>query len=236
MHELEKSSNLQNKMSSTSSTPAVLLINVFEGLAGSWVLNRQLRSADSSEPSGRCAGTATFTKIQAPSPVLDEHGKLDIADAELLYHEHGEFEMVKATGDNLTSVSTFAFSRRYIWRFQKANNAYTISVWFTKPGTEVIDYLFHKIDIPTEQEQTLNSNGRLVLNGSGGHLCVEDFYSSYYAFTLSRPDDESSLGLVSWTTVHEVLGPKKEQHIETTFVRPWWHALTQVPMISTLNT
>jgi hypothetical protein len=151
--------------------------------------------------------------------VLGEDGKLDIADAELLYHEQGEFEMMKTTGDNLTSVPTFTFSRKYVWRLQKADNACTVSIWFTKPGTDLIDYLFHKIDIPLEQDETSRANGRLVLNGSGGHLCVEDFYSSSYAFTLSRRSDTSSPALVSWTTVHEVLGPKKDQHIETTFVR-----------------
>ncbi|OCT54419.1 hypothetical protein CLCR_00958 [Cladophialophora carrionii] len=204
----------------TRPAASALLIRLFEDLAGTWLLNRQLRSADPSEPSGRCAGQALFMKRPSPSPVVDPDGKLHSADAELLYHEHGEFEMMMATGNNLTSVPTFTFSRKYIWRLQTAENGHTISIWFTKPGTETIDYLFHKIDIPFEDDQNLGADGRLVLHGTGGHLCVEDFYSSSYTFTLSRSSADSPIKLASWTTVHEVLGPKKDQHIETTFVRP----------------
>ncbi|EXJ65264.1 hypothetical protein A1O7_01605 [Cladophialophora yegresii CBS 114405] len=200
-------------------TASALLTRLFEDLPGTWLLNRQLRSADPSEPSGRCAGKAHFTTRPSPSPVVGPDGKLHTADAELLYHEQGEFEMKMATGNNLTSVPTFTFSRKYIWRLQKAENGHTISIWFAKPGTETIDYLFHKIDIPFEDDQNSEADGRLVLHGTGGHLCVEDFYSSSYTFTLSRPSEDSTFKLASWTTVHEVLGPKKDQHIETTFVR-----------------
>jgi hypothetical protein len=206
-------------MAARPSDPAFLR-GLFEELAGTWDLNRQLRSADPSEPSGRCAGQASFTTRPSPSPVIDPDGKLHVADAELLYHEHGEFEMMMVTGNKLTGVPTFAFSRKYIWRLQKSENGHTISIWFTKPGTETIDYLFHKIDIPFDEDQTSGSDSKLVLHGTGGHLCVEDFYSSSYAFTLTRPSEDSPFKLASWTTVHEVLGPKKDQHIETTFVRP----------------
>lgn len=206
-------------MSSDLSHPA-LLTRLFDDLSGTWLLNRQLESANTSEPSGRCTGKATFTKAQSPSPVLDQNGKLDVADAELLYHEQGEFEMMLTTGNNLTSVPTFTFSRKYIWRLQRTDYAHTISVWFTKPGTEQIDYLFHKIDLPFEKEQALKSDSRVVLNGTGGHLCIEDFYNSSYAFTMSRPSTDSPFALTSWTMEHEVQGPKKDQHITTTFIRP----------------
>ncbi|OQV01123.1 hypothetical protein CLAIMM_06530 [Cladophialophora immunda] len=207
-------------MSKPISSSSTLLTRLFQDLAGTWLLNRKLQSADPSEPSGRCSGTATFTKTPSPSPVLDADGKLHIADAELLYHEQGDFEMMKAVGNNLASVPTFTFSRKYIWRLSRAENAYTISIWFTKPGTETIDYLFHKIDLPFDNAADSQSELRLVLNGTGGHLCVEDFYNSSYSFTLKRSDANSPFSLFSWTTLHEVLGPKKDQHIETTFIRP----------------
>ncbi|KIW94521.1 uncharacterized protein Z519_04497 [Cladophialophora bantiana CBS 173.52] len=206
-------------MSQSIPSHSALLINLFQDLSGSWLLNRKLQSADSSAPSGRCSGTATFT-TRAPSPVLDADGNLHIAHAELLYHEQGEFEMMKAVGNNLASVPTFTFARKYIWRLQRTENAVTISIWFTKPGTETIDYLFHKIDLPFDNDSDSQSDQRLVLHGTGGHLCVEDFYNSSYSFTMSRSDPSLPLTLSSWTTVHEVLGPKKDQYIETTFARP----------------
>ncbi|KIW82849.1 hypothetical protein Z517_02092 [Fonsecaea pedrosoi CBS 271.37] len=207
-------------MSNSIPSASNLLTRLFQDLSGTWLLNRKLQSADPSEPSGTCSGTATFTKTPSPSPVLDADGKLNIPDAELLYHEQGNFEMMKAVGNHLASVPTFTFSRKYIWRLSRAENVYTISIWFTKPGTETIDYLFHKIDLPLDENQASQSELRLVLDGTGGHLCVEDFYNSSYSFTLKRPDADSPFSLFSWTTLHEVRGPKKDQHIETTFVRP----------------
>ena len=205
---------------STSPSNSASLLSLFEDLTGSWTLSRSLRSADPAEPSGRCSGTAVLTKRPSPSPVVDSEGILNVAVAELLYHEHGEFEMMKATGNNLINTPTFTFSRKYIWRLQKAGNGHIISIWFTKPGTGTIDYLFHKIDIASAQDQAPASNGRLVFNGTGGHLCVEDFYSSSYAFTLCQTSDNSPVSLSSWTTLHEVRGPKKDQRIKTTFVKP----------------
>ena len=196
-----------------------LLTALFQGLQGTWVLNRKLQSADPSEPSGRCSGKATFTNTQ-PSPVIDHQGKLQIADAELLYHEQGEFEMSPSNlGTDQGHVPKFSFSRKYIWRLQRAENAHTISVWFTKPGTNTIDYLFHKIDIAFHDLDASDSTTKLVIHGSGGHLCIDDFYSSSYSFNLTGHDTAAAM-LLSWTTLHEVRGPKKEQVIETAFTKP----------------
>lgn len=199
------------------STRTTLLTNLFHNLAGTWRLSRKLHSADEAEPSGKCHGEATFT-ITEPPPVIDSDGSVHLADAELLYHEQGEFEMTNSTlirGD----VPKFVFSRKYIWRLQTAQDVQTISVWFTKPGTDIIDYLFHKIDIPLQREHDSElSTQELTLNGSGGHLCVEDFYSSSYSFHLNPPSSRPDV--LSWfTTTHEVRGPKKDQLIETTFSR-----------------
>jgi hypothetical protein len=208
-------------MPSKKASPSYhLLTLLFEELSGTWLLNRQLRSENPAEPSGRCTGKATFTPTASPSPVVGDDGKLNVAEAELLYHEQGEFEMMKYTGNSLTSVPTFTFSRKYIWRLHESDNGHTLSVWFTKPGTETIDYLFHKIDIPFDQARQSATPTKLVLNGTGGHLCVDDFYNSSYTFTLSKASSGSEPSLTSWTTLHEVQGPRKDQHIETTFVRP----------------
>lgn len=190
---------------------------LFENLTGTWILHRSLQSANASEPSGRCTGKATFTRTQ-PSPVVDTDGKLQLADAELLYHEQGDFEMTTSAPGQASNVLKFPFSRKYIWRLQKTEDADKLSVWFTKPGTNTIDYLFHKIDIALPDEDLQAQKGEIALHGAGGHLCVEDFYSSSYTFNMSSGSPDLAR-LVSWTTTHEVRGPKKDQILETTFTK-----------------
>jgi hypothetical protein len=145
---------------------------------------------------------------------MNAEGSLQLADAELLYHESGEFEMTSAA--NQSKIPKFSFLRKYIWRLQKAEDGHVISVWFTKPGTETIDYLFHKIDVPAKADP---QSDELVLQGNGGHLCVQDFYSSSYSFRM-KPGNGNDPELASFTTAHEVRGPKKDQFIETVFTRP----------------
>ncbi|KIX06556.1 uncharacterized protein Z518_04532 [Rhinocladiella mackenziei CBS 650.93] len=200
-----------------SSSRSILLIHLFQSLSGTWILNRKVQSADPSEPSGLCSGQATFTKTP-PSPVIDADGRLHLADLELLYHEQGEFDMT-IPFQGRTNPPKFSFARKYIWRLNLAENVHTISIWFTKPGTNTIDYLFHQIDISFPDDDSSNSTRHLVLTGTGGHLCVDDFYSSSYSFTMFCQDNALP-ALFSWTTSHEVLGPKKDQVIETTFTKP----------------
>ncbi|EXJ96142.1 hypothetical protein A1O1_01268 [Capronia coronata CBS 617.96] len=193
-----------------------LITNLFHTLQGTWSLDRKLQSADPSAPSGRCSGKATFTPTQ-PSPIVDSDGKLQLADSELLYHEQGDFEMAAAAPGQPAPLK-LPFSRKYIWRLKQADEALTISVWFTKPGTDTIDYLFHQIDIPFAQDDVEGSHGEIVLRGTGGHLCVADFYSSSYSFSLTGQSPDSVI-LSSWSTLHEVRGPKKDQIIETKFTK-----------------
>jgi hypothetical protein len=176
---------------------------LFESLAGTWTLIRDLDSANATEPSGKCFGTATFTP-RPSSPVLDAAGKLHLADAEMLYHEQGEFQ--------LPSMIKVPFSKKYVWRLGKdeSRNEAKISVWFTKPGSEATDYLFHDIQFSNVEEPNKASS----VQGSGGHLCVDDFYSTAYEF---RNDQDDSIKF--WKTVHEVRGPKKDQVLTTTFSR-----------------
>ncbi|KAK4945283.1 hypothetical protein LTR10_015442 [Elasticomyces elasticus] len=194
------------------SSTFTITAQVFEDLPGTWVLNRSLQ-----KPSGRCIGKATFTRRQ-PSPIIDDEGKLQLADAEMLYHEEGEFELTRSSSGQTPNSLTFRFSHKYIWRLQKAEDIHTLSVWFTKPGTDTIDYLFHKIDIALPNVHASAESREIALQGAGGHVCVDDFYSSFYVFNLS-PKAPDSVSLVSWSMTHEVRGPKKDQTIETTFTK-----------------
>ncbi|KIV77870.1 hypothetical protein PV11_09648 [Exophiala sideris] len=196
---------------------STITARVFEDLPGTWVLNRNLQSANSSEPSGRCIGKATFTRRQ-PSPVIDDDGKLQLADAELLYHEEGKFELARSGSGQTCRSLKFPFSRKYVWRLQEREGVYTISIWFTKPGTNIIDYLFHNIDIALSNHDAFAESREIALHGAGGHVCVDDFYSSLYNFNLSSKAPDS-VSLVSWNMTHEVRGPKKDQTIETTFTK-----------------
>ena len=166
-----------------------------------------------------CTGTALFTP-RAPSPVMNADGKLDLADKEMLYHEQGTFE--------LPSGIKMPFTKKYIWRLQKHVNRSNLSVWFCKPGSELIDYLFHTIDIDTESEmagEIVGHSALIELGGNGGHLCIDDFYSSTYLFKLASnhhaiASKECSHELHSFSTVHEVRGPRKDQVISTSFTCP----------------
>lgn len=180
---------------------ATQLQPLFYSLAGMWSLNRDLASANVNEPAGKCIGTATLTP-RAPSSVADQDGSLQVADAEMLYHETGEF--------HLPNNVTMPFTKKYIWRFNQ--NVPKISLWFCKPGTEKIDYLFHNIDL------TFDDTKRQA-RGTGGHLCIDDFYSTSYAFQMAPGSDDAQLIVESWDTVHEVQGPKKDQILTTRFSR-----------------
>ena len=186
---------------------ATTLPKLFESLTGKWKLERNLHSTNANEPSGKCYGEASF-QPRPPSPVIGADGKLNLAEAELLYHEQGEFELPNAI--------RLPFSKKYIWRLEMDTR--DISVWFAKPGTEAVDYLFHKIGSPhddaTEQTDPEQKQYR-QLHGSGGHLCIDDFYSTSYTFTF----DETDLKIVDWESLHEVRGPKKDQLIFTKFAK-----------------
>lgn len=189
---------------------ATIPARLFESLAGTWKLERNLHSTNASEPSGKCYGTASFT-ARAPSPVLSEDGKLDQPTAEMLYREQGEFELP-------TSLRV-PFSKTYIWRLNQEPEETQISVWFAKPGTDAVDYLFHKIGIPHDDslvQAGADQKQHRQIHGSGGHLCIDDFYSTSYTFTF----DPDSLLVSAWESLHEVRGPRKDQLIFTKFSKP----------------
>ena len=195
-----------------SGRPATIR-SVWFGLHGVWKLNRKLSSTNSAEPSGNCTGTATFVSRQ-PAPFIDKDGNFQNASAEMLYSEEGEFTMNSAG----SIAMRFPFTRKYVWRLQDANSKLSeISVWFVKPGTSDIDYLFHKFYLQNSTDMTT------TLDFTGGHLCVEDFYSSQYSFHFEQSASGLSYSaeptLERWEMIHKVRGPKKDQLISTRFER-----------------
>lgn len=119
------------------------------------------------------------------------------------------------------------FSRNYIWRIKSPQVGAThsgVSLWFAKPGTEELDYLFHGLNVDGQtsgQHSDPSSQGDLSISiqAHGSHLCVEDQYETEYRFTFTDHKDERKLSLAQWQTVHIVKGPNKDQMIETTFTR-----------------
>lgn len=193
-----------------------VVARVWQRLEGTWNLTRKLHSINAAEPSGNCKGTATFT-IRQPAIFVDDDGALQNASKEMLYSEQGEFEM--STTDSSVSVPRFTFSRKYVWRLQQDKSANSeITIWFVKPGTDQIDYLFHKFLLQHVTKTSRDGKTCSSIECSGGHLCVEDYYSSTYIFHLQEESAESS-SLQEWDMVHEVRGPKKDQLIETSFSR-----------------
>lgn len=183
---------------------------VFHQLQGTWKLERTLKSTNTSEPSGKCYGKASFS----PRPVTAV--KDEIAVEEMLYEEHGDFEM-SLPGKIGYASPHLTFSRKYIWRLS-AHVEPGVSVWFTKPGTEELDYLFHKQDL----RSTTHTDSKVTvsaLRAHGSHLCVEDIYETDYQYDLALEPQGKETTIRQWSTSHTVKGPKKDQLITTTFTQ-----------------
>lgn len=203
-----------------------LLIEIFRQLSGTWKLNRQLNSENVAEPSGKCEGQAVFT-VRPPSSV----GNQEEAVKEILYHETGDFEMAPIDGGG-ECLPRFSFSRKYIWRLSETasgpqDDRHAISIWFTRPGTDELDYRFHNLNFQSSEQcmgKLKDESSTVVVSAKGDHLCVQDMYYSEYKFHLQRRDggpshDVDDLFLDTWTTLHTVVGPTKNQRIETFFTR-----------------
>lgn len=186
-------------------TSKALACIVFRQLQGKWTLARTLQSTNTSEPSGKCYGTASFSL--RPVTDVSEHA----ATEEMLYEEHGDFEISLPVSTGYASPR-LTFSRKYIWRLSSEPDP-TISVWFTKPGTDELDYLFHEQDLDSGSD-TSTRVSISAAHSHGSHLCVEDMYETDYQYDLTE-----DTRLSRWSTSHTVKGPKKDQLITTTFAR-----------------
>lgn len=183
---------------------------IFRQLQGRWKLDRSLKSTNTSEPSGKCYGTASFT----PRPVtkISDHS----ASEEMLYEESGDFEITLPVSTGYTGPR-LTFSKKYIWRLS-IDREPNISVWFTKPGTDELDYLFHEQDLQSNPDGSTNI-AVAAARAHGSHLCVEDMYETDYQYDLMRKTHSEDPELSHWSTSHTVKGPKKDQLITTRFTR-----------------
>ena len=206
-----------------SDGPPDLMQALFRHLVGgTWQLRRSMSSSNATEPSGQCYGQSTFT-LRSVSDVQD-----DMAMEEMLYQEAGVFNMA-AESQTQRHVPSLSFSRKYVWRLclpsAPAKHRSGCSVWFVKPGTEEIDYLFHRFSGPILTSRTDNDQIEATVSFKGDHLCVNDWYNSEYEFTLlPSQEGKQSAGtesseLVRWFMRHQVIGPTKTQLIETAFTR-----------------
>lgn len=169
---------------------------IFEGLKGSWHLKRSLESALPGFPSGVFEGTASFT-----SRTPGAHS----VTSELLYAEQGELRTQKGL--------TLKANRKYIYRYSADEEK--ISAWFVKEdtkqndGNEVIDYLFHDLEIQREGSGW---------TGRGEHLCEKDMYWAYYDFRLAKDPNECK-ELDVFGLRYKVLGPDKDYTSDTVYQR-----------------
>lgn len=155
--------------------------------------------------------------MRQPTLFVDDDGVFQNASQEMLYSEQGHFEIMGTTA--ATDMPRVPFSRKYIWRLKEDKSAAPeISVWFVKPGTEKLDYLFHKVLFQHSSDSTRDGKIGSEVECAGGHLCVEDLYSSIYQFSLECADG-GPVVLPRWKMSHEVVGPQKDQIIETVFDR-----------------
>ena len=204
-----------------------IVASLFHSLEGSWQLERRLNSANVSEPSGRCHGVAHFTS-RPPSKLGGDVRRPGGLTQEMLYHEEGQFQMQGPSAG--VPMPYMTFSRNYVWRidFPSARAPHPgLSLWFAKPGTEELDYLFHGLIVDgrtSAQCSDIAQEGPAIVQAHGSHLCVEDQYETDYTFTFTHRKAGAKLALAQWQTVHTVKGPNKDQRIETIFTRDYLSA------------
>ncbi|KAE8381132.1 hypothetical protein BDV26DRAFT_256155 [Aspergillus bertholletiae] len=199
-----------------------LLTSLFTSLTrptAKWTLHRTLKSDNPLDINGDLHGTATFTPLSAtnsdvqtsPAPAKD-----------LLYHEEGEMPAPPGLRANLGVGMGLRFTKKYIWRLSEGG----ISVWFSKVGQDVPDYLFHEFEFRESEEEgdgggkegetfvdapappLVSGEDTVVFRARGNHLCINDMYRTAYAFRVRGGGE-----VVSWASRHVVKGPKKDQDI-----------------------
>ncbi|KAL8773657.1 MAG: hypothetical protein Q9209_001423 [Squamulea sp. 1 TL-2023] len=194
----ENPTSVGDKTKATSiNTKSTLCEHVFDALAGTWAIEREIKSALPTSPSGTFGGEAEFESRPPTAPEFDK---------EYLYIENGKF----TTGQGLTFTAT----RRYVYRYQRASGM--VTAWFVKPDDNtVVDYLFHEIRLDgsngSDIHDVLDVNG--VVKASSYHLCVKDHYTPSYVMHLNEGQ------LQDWKLAYQVKGPEKDYISEATYVR-----------------
>ena len=201
--------------------------DIFASLTRPWVLTRTLRSNHPSQPSGTCTGVATFVSLCSSDQDTHNDGRTKIQD--MLYAESGTFEM--KTDLSGTNVLKAPFEKKYIWRLHTPEvGEEKLSIFFVKQshgkpdleaGTDTqrheVDYLFHTLLLDIA-DKSLSEATHYDVRARGDHLCVQDNYQSEYLFTIDREDGHFP-AVQSWNMRHTVMGPKKDQVIDTMFTK-----------------
>lgn len=168
----------------------------FRALQGNWNIQRTIKSALPSFPSGTLEGQASFFP-RFPTP--DKSGQK--FNFEYLYSETGTL--------NLSTGASMKARRRYVYRYRESDDL--LSVWFVKPDNDLeVDYLFHNMAFSSPAE-ALRAGACIA---KADHLCVEDMYETEYKLPFK------GISLLEFETRHTVKGPSKDYVATTSFRRP----------------
>ncbi|KAL8883301.1 MAG: hypothetical protein Q9192_007269 [Flavoplaca navasiana] len=171
--------------------------HVFDALGGTWIINREIKSALPTSPSGQFSGEARFDR-RPPTALAFEK--------EYLYIESGKF----ITDQSLK----FPATRRYVYRYQQASDS--ITAWFVKPDDNTaVDYLFHEIRLDDGNELGTHDSlpASCVVKASSYHLCGKDHYTPTYILQLAEGQ------LEQWKLVYGVKGPQKDYTAEAYYYK-----------------
>ncbi|KAL8880656.1 MAG: hypothetical protein Q9192_007972, partial [Flavoplaca navasiana] len=169
--------------------------HVFDALGGTWIINRDIKSALPTSPSGQFSGEAQFNR--RPPTALG-------FEKEYLYIENGKF----ITDQGLN----FPATRRYVYRYQQATDS--IAAWFVKPDdNSAVDYLFHEIRLDEGNELSAHDSlpTSCVIKASSYHLCGKDHYTPTYILQLTEGH------LEQWKLIYGVKGPQKDYTAEASY-------------------
>ncbi|CAO1596285.1 hypothetical protein XANCAGTX0491_000136 [Xanthoria calcicola] len=170
---------------------------VFDALVGTWSIEREIKSALPTSPSGSFSGEAHFYNRPPTAPKFDK---------EYLYIENGKF----TSDQGLILPAT----RRYVYRYERVSDL--ISAWFVKPDDNAaVDYLFHEIRLNDGNNDFPHDSlhADQVIKASSYHLCVKDHYTPSYVLHLTGGH------LQDWKLVYGVKGPQKDYIAEAIYAR-----------------
>ena len=170
---------------------------VFDALVGTWSIEREIKSALPTSPSGSFSGEAHFNNRPPTARKFDK---------EYLYIENGKF----TSDQGLILTAT----RRYVYRYERVLDL--ISAWFVKPDDNaVVDYLFHEIRLNDGKNECPHDSLQAdqVIKASSYHLCVKDHYTPSYVLHLM------GVHLKDWKLAYGVNGPQKDYIAEATYAR-----------------
>ncbi|KAL8725118.1 MAG: hypothetical protein Q9166_007560 [cf. Caloplaca sp. 2 TL-2023] len=171
--------------------------HIFDALAGTWTIEREIRSALPTYPCGIFNGEAQLERRPQTDPEYDK---------EYLYVENGSFTTDQG--------STFPATRRYVYRYERATD--TLTAWFVKTEDNTgVDYLFHALRFVGHDGLSNNDNVPVngVVKASSYHLCSEDHYEPDYVFHLEENR------LQDWELAYQVKGPQKDYVTKTYYAR-----------------